>query len=331
MSFARGRVCRTDEELNLDRAVVIAEVFSRAVRPSDEGFVACYFLAHDLDEEEARRAMNFFAAQPSLLVDKHRLVEDAAAELPALVTIRYHEDPKNLLATALEYGILRELPDEQTVSQSGWDLFWAYDALKRGEEVPEAEGLPAFDYRALRRKTLALRAAVLDDRDPWLKEEYDRLRKLTEGSPEGCEKFVAMADDIQAALNGEIEIGETYSIVIPTKVERPKEVGAIMDWVPQTGREIVVAHGLNALQAARSLAIVQGNPKEFVSEAQLLSGAKGREELLAPLVIPDMGLNWIATDFSGRRSVKGYERLASLLNGSRAADQMPAIQPSHSR
>lgn len=313
-SFTRGIICLAEEGVDLDKSVVVAEVYSKSLRPEDEGFVACYFLAHGLEPADAEKAMNFFAAQPGLLVDADRLVDDAGAEFPALVTIRYTDDTSDLLSTLHEFGILRELPDDEVILRQGWDLFWALDAISRGDEVPLADPLPPFDYRALRRKVFALRNGVQEDRSPWLTEEYKRLRRLTEGSPEGCERFVALADDMEAALSGNVDIDEAYSVVIPTTVERMKAVGAISDWVPQAGREIVVAHGLDAYQAARVLHLVKEEPETFVAMGQLLHGRDGRERLNTPIVVPDKGLNWISSDFSGRRSQAGYDILRQRLN-----------------
>src|SRR3546814_1037106 len=86
-----------------------------------------------------------------------------------------------------------------------------------------------------------------------LAEEHETLRSLTKNNPEGSESFIATADDMEAALNGDVDVGDRFSIVIPTKVERNEQSGAIPNWIPQTGREIVVAHGLDQLQAARAL------------------------------------------------------------------------------
>src|SRR3546814_8530339 len=73
----------------LFRSALVAEIYSKAVSPDDGGLVACYFLVQDLDPADAERAMLFFSSQASLLIDTTKLVEDAGAEFPALVTIRY--------------------------------------------------------------------------------------------------------------------------------------------------------------------------------------------------------------------------------------------------
>lgn len=301
------------EGVNLDKAVVVAEVYSKALRQDDNGLVACYFLAHDLDPADAEKAMNFFAGQPRLLVDVEQLVDDAQAEFPALVVIRYSDETRQFLATMHEFGILRELPNDDIVSRNGWDLFWMIEAMERGEEIPDAAPLPDYDYRSLRRKLLALRAMVEQDRDPWLVTEYRQLRDLTKGSPEGSENFVALADDMQAAIEGKVEIADAYSVVIPTRVERQREVGALIDWVPQTGREIVIAHGLDPLQAVRVLRLVRENKDAYVSGRMLASGT-ARETLGQPMIVPDVGLNWIPTDLTGRRNAAGYESLRSSIN-----------------
>lgn len=304
-----AEVCTVDGLIDLDRSVVVAEVYSRAVRPEDEGLIACYFLLHSMDADEAERAMNFFAEQPGLLVDTGALVDDSNAEFPALVTIRWTDETRSLLSTVHQYGILRELPSDDVVRRDGFDLFMAFDALSRGLDAPEAAPLPSYDYRALRRKVYAVRASVVDDRDPWLQHECRQLRRVTEGDPEGCEALVARADDMEAALRGQVDVGNGFSVIIPTTVERQKPVGAIVDWVPQAGREVVIAHGLDGLQAARVLAAVRADREAYVSKAQLLNGSGGRERLGEPFVVRDSGLNWISTDLQGRRSNAGYERL----------------------
>src|SRR3546814_2152341 len=73
----------------LFRSALVAEIYSKAVSPDDGGLVARYFLVQDLDPADAERAMLFFSSQASLLIDTTKLVEDAGAEFPALVTIRY--------------------------------------------------------------------------------------------------------------------------------------------------------------------------------------------------------------------------------------------------
>jgi hypothetical protein len=319
-SWRVGRVCRRDDLIETEKAAVVAEVYSRALRPDDGGFVAAYFLAHELETGEAEDAMNFFSAQASLLVDASRLVEDAGAEFPALVTIRYTDDVAGYMVTVNEHNILRMLPGDDVVSQEGWDIFCARRALLNGEQVDDAQDLGGFDYRALRRKVYANRASVQEDRQPWLIEEYKQLRALTQGSPEGSETMIALADDMEAALDGLVDVGDTFSVVIPTKVERSIQRGAIPDWLPQVGREVVVAHGLSAIQAARTLVVVEADPEAFVDKGALFSSLEVRETLCPAFIVPDHGLNWISTDFSGRRSKDGYERLQELLNAPRATE-----------
>src|SRR3546814_1337631 len=79
--------------------------------------------------------------------------------------------------------------------------------------------------------------------------------------------------------------------------------------MPQTWREIVVAHGLDPLQSARALKAVSDAPDQFVSKSELHSGLDVREIICTPLAVPDKALNWISTDFSGRRDQLGYDRL----------------------
>jgi hypothetical protein len=308
-----GSICGVDEEVNLEKSALIAEVYTKATHPDDGGFIACYFLVHDLEREDAERAMLFFSSQASLLVDVARLTEDAGAESPALVTIRYTPSVPEYLAAAVQWDFLRTLPDEHVVSREGWQLFCVNDALGRGMTLEEACELPPFDYRALRRKVYANRAVIEDDRNPWLKQELDAIKEVTKNSPEGSETFVALAEDMEAALNSEVQVGDRYSIIIPTKIQRNIQKGAVPDWIAQTGREIVVAHGLDALQAARALKIVSDDPDKFVSKSELLSGVDAREVTFPPLAIPDRKLNWISTDFSGRRNHQGYEHLRSVL------------------
>src|SRR3546814_8320212 len=80
-------------------------------------------------------------------------------------------------------------------------------------------------YRALRRKIFANRALADEDRNPWLAEEHETLRRLTKNNPEGSESFIATAEDMEAALNGEDDVGDRFSIIIPTKVERNEQSG----------------------------------------------------------------------------------------------------------
>src|SRR3546814_20028582 len=115
----------------LFRSALVAEIYSKAVSPDDGGLVACYFLVQDLDPADAERAMLFFSSQASLLIDTTKLVEDAGAEFPALVTIRYSNSIPAYMATALEWDFLRMLPDEDVISRDGWDIFCAYVALQK--------------------------------------------------------------------------------------------------------------------------------------------------------------------------------------------------------
>lgn len=326
-----AEVCTVDGMVDLDRSVVVAEVYSRAVRPEDEGLIACYFLLHSMGAEEAERAMNFFAEQPGLLVDTAALVDDAGAEFPALVVIRWTDETRNLLATVHQFGILRELPSDDVIHRDGFDLFMSVDAMEQGRDLPEADPLPPYDYRSLRRKVYALRATIMDDRDPWLRRECAQLRKITEGEPEGCEALVARADDMEKALRGEVEVGNGFSVVLPTTIHRQKPSGAIMDWVPQAGREIVIAHGLDYLQAARALAAVRAEPEAYVSKAQLLHGNGGRETLGRAFVIRDSGLNWISTDLQGRRNSQGYERLKGMMTRGETSPSMQGSNRSATR
>lgn len=320
-----GRICGRDDEVNLEKSALVAEVHSRALRADDGGLVATYFLVHDLSSEEAEKAMMFFSAQPSLIVDTMRLVEDAGAEYPALVTIRYTDETAAYLATACDYDFLRMLPADDVINRSGWDLHCAIEALERGEKLSLSDGLPDFDYRSLRRKIFALRASVGEDRDPWLEMEHERLRTLTKDVPEGVESIVARADDMEAALTGAIDVGHGFAVVIPTVVERGQSDGPVFEWVPQVGREIVVAHGLDAIQAAIVLKNVRDNPDDFVAKGELLSGPKVRESARDPMVVPDMALNWISTDFTGRRNQRGYARLQQK---TRPASEVSSVQMS---
>jgi hypothetical protein len=312
--FTRGSLCAADEGVDLDRCILVAEVFEQALDTEDKGFVGCYVLAHSLELDEVERAMRFFAAQPSLIVDVERLVADAGARFPALVVIRFSDETENYLSAMHEYDILRDLPDNDVLSRAGWDLFWAHDALAAGRDVPPAAPMPQFDYRGLRRKVMACRASTQEDREPWMTAERDVLRAITRDEPEGCEKLVAEADDLDAALTGGIEFGETFSVVIPTLIERQKMNGAFAEWIPAGGREVVVAHGLDAIQAARTLKVVSDDPDLFVAKARLAS-KKSRETLQKPIVVRDSGLNWMATDFSGRRAPQSYEVLKGRVNG----------------
>src|SRR3546814_12535757 len=95
--------------------------------------------------------MLFFSSQASLLIDTTKLVEDAGAEFPALVTIRYSNSIPAYMATALEWDFLRMLPDEDVISRDGWDIYCAYDAIQNGKDVDEADDLPPLDYREIGR------------------------------------------------------------------------------------------------------------------------------------------------------------------------------------
>src|SRR3546814_11908693 len=85
--------------------------------------------------------------------------------------------------------------------------------------------------------TTLFRSLADEDRNPWLAEEHETLRSLTKNNPEGSESFIATADDMEAALNGDVDVGDRFSIVIPTKVERNEQSGAIPKSIPHTCRE----------------------------------------------------------------------------------------------
>lgn len=308
-----GAICLSGEGIDLDACCLVAEVYGSAFSQGEENIEGSYFLVHGLSEERAERAMEFFASQPSLIVDVNRVVDDSAARLPVRVVIRYTDQAKDYLATVYEFGALRELPDDEVVSREGWDLFLTHDAIASGAAVAEAQPLPSFDYRGLRRKVIANRAATEEDRNPWLKGELDRLRELTKDEPEGFETLAARAEDIEEVLSGRVRVERAFSVLIPTLAERQVQKGAISDWVRAAGREIVVAHGLDAVQAARVLRLVREEPEAYVAKDRLLKGA-GRETLLPAVVVADSSLNWITTDFSGRRHGPGYERLRQRLN-----------------
>lgn len=308
-----GEICVAGEGIDLDACCLVAEVYGNAFSPETEAIAGSYFLAHGLSEARAERAMEFFASQPSLIVAVNRIVDDCGSPMPARVVIRYTDQARDYLATVYEFGVLRELPEDGVVSEAGWDLFATFDALSRGVPAAEAQPLPSYDYRSLRRKVVANRAGIDEDRNPWLQGELDRLRELTRDEPEGFEALAARADDIEAVLAGRVTVDEAFSIIIPTAAERQVQKGAIADWVKQAGREIVVAHGLDAVQAARALRLVREDPEAYVSKDRLLKGT-GRETLLPPIVIADTSLNWIATDFSGRRATAAYEQLRQRIN-----------------
>lgn len=318
VGFTRGMVCLADEGVDLEKAILVAEVFEQALDTGDRGFVGCYVIAHSLEVADAEGAMRFFATQPSLIVDAERLVADCGARFPALVVIRYSDETEQYLSAMLEYDILRDLPDDEVIRRSGWELYWAHEALATGRDVPVPDALPNFDYRGLRRKVMACRAMTQEDRDPWMRMERDVLRALTRDEPEGCEKMVAEADDFDAALAGAVDFGDTFSVVIPTLIERSRMDGAFIDWYPSGGREIVVAHGLDAVQAARVLKVVSDDPETFVAKGKLVS-KKARETLQRPIAIRDSSLNWMATDFSGRRAAQAYEILRQRVGGQDAA------------
>lgn len=319
-SWRFGHICLADEGVNLDHSILMAEVHSKALRPDDGGYIACYVLVDQLEPGQAERAMQFFSSQASLLVDVSALAQDCGADFPALVTIRYSDEARKHIASACEFETLRELPNDSVISRDGWDLFCAQDAIERGLNVPLVAAIPPYDYRALRRKVYVNRASVKEDRSPWLVEELAQLRELTAHSPEGSEALVAMADDMEAAMNGSVEVGHSFSIIIPTKVERGEYDGAVYGWTQQTGREIVVAHGLDATQAAHALASVRAAPEKFVSAADLLSSKDARETILPAFAIPDTGLNWISTDFTGRRNHTAYEQMRAALGTALSSD-----------
>lgn len=320
-----GRVCGRMDEVNVDQAILVAEVYSRALSTEDGGMIASYILVDGLTEDECVRAVNFFSAHASLLADVSALAEDCGAEYPALVTIRYSDDAAGYLATAQEYDTLSMLPTDDAVKKEGWDIFCAREGLLRGDAVDDGGELADFDYRALRRKIYANRSHVVEDRSPWLIDEYKELREITANRPEGSEAFIAMADDMEAALAGNVDVEGSFSVVVPTKIVRGTRDGNFTDWVPQTGREIVVAHGLDAIQAARVLTIVEKDPAGFVATSALLSGALQKETLCPPFIVPDSGLNWISTDFSGRRSSQGFERLRDEMNAARAVQTAEVV------
>lgn len=314
-----GRVLGPNEVVNLATSILIAEVFSKAVRPDDGDLVGCFVLAHEMDAEVAESAMHFFHEQPALIVDAAMLAAASGAELPASVVIRWTDETQEWLATFADREILKAVPNG-AIRECGWELFCAVEGLKRGAEIEHTAPLPEYDYRRLRRKIFALRAFNVEDRTPWLEEEYARLKELTRGQPEGCEAFIALAEDMRVALDGGVTVADGFSVVIPTKVERGRYDGALFVWERQTGREIVVAHGLDAAQAALTLSVVQADPEAFVSREALLSGAGERETLGAPFVVPDAGLSWITTDFSGRRNAQAYEALRARINSGLQVD-----------
>src|SRR3546814_19675319 len=60
--------------------------------------------------------------------------------------------------------------------------------------------------------TTLFRSLADEDRNPWLAEEHETLRSLTKNNPEGSESFIATADDMEAALNGDVDVGDRFSI-----------------------------------------------------------------------------------------------------------------------
>ncbi len=319
--WRRGRVVGTQDTLDLESCALVAEVHSRALRADDGGHVATYVLVDGLDAAAAEDAMNFFSSQVSLLVDPSALVEDCKAEFPALVTVRMTDQYRDYVAQCFDLEFLRPIPAEDVISQDGWDAFCVRQALLRGDDVDEAEDLPEFDERALRRKIYANRAQLKEDRSPWLVDELTQLRKITEGKPEGSEALVEMADDMEAALDGQVLVGDSFSVVIPTKVERAIQDGAIRRYIAQTGREIVVAHGLDAVQAGKVLRLVEQDKERFVDARQLMVTKDSKESLYPAFIVPDSGLNWISTDFCGRRSETGYRHLQAELNSTMESDE----------
>src|SRR3546814_20987179 len=105
---------------------------------------------------------------------------------------------------------------------------------------------------------------------------------------------------MEAALNGDVDVGDRFSIVIPRNVERNEQSGAIPNWIPQTGREIVVAHGLDPLQTARALKAVSDAPDQFVTKSELHSALDFRVLVRPPPAVPDRPLTRISTAVHGR-------------------------------
>lgn len=309
-----AEICAKGGNLNLDKCVLVAEVYGRTVIPDPDSLVSCYFVMHQMDEEEAESAMAFFAEQPSLIVDSKALADHSGAELPALVAIRWSDDTARFYNSVTYYNIYKDIPNNSVIRKDGFDLFQAIQAVSRGEDLPSCDPLPDYDYRALRRMVYALRCGVMDDKDPWFKKELDGLKEVTDGNPEGSETLLARAEDMEAAMRGEVEIGEGFSVVIPTQIERPKSAGAIIDWVSQGGREVVVGFNLSALQAAHLFKAVHENPDQFVSKEHLLSN-DGRETLGKPFVCRDSNIKWMVTDITGRRNAKAYAEVQKKMSG----------------
>lgn len=316
MSFqpaSNGKLRSVDEMLDLEKSILVAEVYSRATRVEDGGLCAAYIVGHGFEADEAERAMGFFHNQPELIVDAAALVDDAGADFPALVVIRWTDETPSLLTTYNGYGILREIPNNEAMRHDGLDLWHMIEALAAGRDVPEAAPLPPYNARDLRKKVYALRASIEEDREPWLVDEVAQLRAITDGNPEGCETLVARADDMEAALNGDIEVGDKFSVILMTKIERGEQSGAITDWKEVLGKEVVVAHGLDAIQAARVHALVKAEPDAYLSKAQLVNDKTMRERARDVLVIRDSGLSWMMTDLHGRRNSAAYQRLNDKL------------------
>ena len=309
-----AEVCNRGEEVDLDRCVLVAEVYGRTVIPDPDSLSACYFLMHKMDPQEAEEAMAFFAEQPSLIVDSKALADHSKAELPALVAIRWSDDTARFMSSVTYYNIYKEIPNNAVIRKDGFDLFQAIRAVSRGEDLPPCEPLPDYDYRSLRRMVYGLRCAVMDDKDPWFKKELEGLMEVTKGNPEGCETLLARAEDMEAAMRGEVDIGEGFSVVIPTQIERPKAAGAIIDWVSQGGREVVIGFNLSALQAAHLFKAVHDNPEAFVTKEHLLA-KDGRETLGRPFVCRDTNVKWMVTDITGRRNGAAYARLQKEMGG----------------
>ena len=310
-----AEICEKGEDLDLDRCVLVAEVYGRTVIPDQDSLMSCYFLMHRMEAEEAESSMAFFAEQPSLIVDSKALADHSGAELPALVAIRWSDDTARFYNSVTYYNMYKEIPNNAVIRKDGFDLFQAIQAVSRGEDLPPCEPLPEYRYRELRRMVYALRCAVMDDKDPWFKKELQGLKEVTEGNPEGSETLLARAEDMEAAMRGEVQIGEGFSVVIPTQIERPKAAGAIMDWISQGGREVVIGFNLNALQAAHLFKAVHEDPESFVSKDHLLS-KDGRETLGKPFVCRDSNIKWMVTDITGRRNATAYAKVQKKMGGS---------------
>ena len=309
-----ARFCTSDVDVDLDRCVLVAEVYERTVIADPDSLKSCYFVMDRMEAPEAEAAMAFFAEQPSLIVDSKALVDDSGAELPALVAIRWSDDTARFMNSISYYGLHRDIPSSDAIRTDGFELFKALQAVERDEALPECDPLPQFDARGLRRMVYALRCSVMDDKDPWFKKELEALKSVTDGSPEGAEILLARAEDMEAAMKGKVEIGNGFAVVIPTQIERPKTAGAIIDWVSQGGREVVVGYGLSALQAAHLFKAVHKDPEAFVAKEHLLK-KDGRESLGRPFVCRDSSIKWMVTDITGRRNGAAYARLRKEMGG----------------